>query len=259
MNTKESHRIVLNSLDEQRQKAANGLEFETAIVWGSNLYGLNTDESDLDVRCLHSFTDKRILLGFDSRIANSWATISYDLENRKIQLMSSEIRKFFDNLKNARSHVIDMLFAPDSAIILNVKDSFFNKLREHSSSLIDSHEFYEAINWHIFGEAGSLYEDNDFGYCPKKLTNIMRLHHRAKMFFLHDEVVVDLSPFPEFRESLLKIKNDPSILSYDEAEDIGYDAYRDVTAFYKERVTDRKFDEFVLEDILVQHYIERAF
>jgi uncharacterized protein len=102
-------------------------------IAGSNMYGTNTPESDIDKRGI-CVPPKEVLLGF----ADNFEQQDYSDEDTVVY----SLKKFMMLAASCNPNIIELLFAPDESIVTT--SSTWEILRKHR------HEFLSAKAYHTF-------------------------------------------------------------------------------------------------------------
>jgi RNA repair pathway DNA polymerase beta family len=87
-------------------------------IYGSHLFGLNTDSSDQDYKGVFQSSLSDIILGRDVKTINS-STSSFDQTNTSTDIDTEfkELRTFIGDCLDGQTYAIEMLFTPPSLIL----------------------------------------------------------------------------------------------------------------------------------------------
>lgn len=236
----------------------------TLLVGGSTLYGLNNENSDIDIRGIFSLSNPAQILGLDLYKAKSFD--SYTINNEDVDGSLHELRHFIYLLSKTNTQVLDVLFAPEEAFFF--KDSYIDLMRENSSRLIDSGQLYNSMKGYIHneirlllgertGKLGGKRKDalDTYGYSYKNLVQVLRLSFAAQTFFETGTYPVKISDFNQnLHDELMDIKNNPSKYSYDYAQKRSEHLITDLERHYAQRVVDLTFDHDFANSIISTFY-----
>lgn len=105
---------------EKIEDLLDGRQIVAIILHGSHIYGLNNENSDLDVKAVYLSSKEDILLGRIKMKSTTWSSGKKDAKNSKddvdIELFS--IHTFINLLRKSDSGAISMLFAPIESICM---------------------------------------------------------------------------------------------------------------------------------------------
>lgn len=185
-----------------------------SLVGGSNLYGLNTPESDIDYRGLFVAQEKKYLAGLDK--------IESIVQTGDTDSTYYEIGRYLQLLRKSNTQVLEILFAPDNAFIY--KNPIFDELRENRYNLFDTNVLKNSLKGYVYSEirlatgerSGQLGGKRkkaveNYGFSPKNFTQILRLCKVGIEFFNSGQYIVNIKEFDsEYWETLMNIKTRPS-------------------------------------------------
>lgn len=107
------------------------------MKFGSHLYGLNTPESDTDLKGIFIPSYRDIILGTDKKVIDK-STNKTNTKNNTDDIDHElfSLKHFIKNCKEGQTWAIDMLFAPSSAITASSKEWDF--IRVNKDKLLTS-------------------------------------------------------------------------------------------------------------------------
>ena len=192
------------------------------LVGGSNLYGLNTPESDVDYRGIFVATDKKYTTGFEK--------IESIVRDGDVDATFYEIGHFLRLLRKSNTQVMEILFAPDGAF--TYKDPDFDEIRKRKYTLINSDHLKNSLKGYIHSEmrlatgerrgrlGGARKATVDkYGFSPKNFVQILRLCKVGIEFFKNGEYMVNVKEFdPDYHKFLMDIKTKPENFTRDALE-----------------------------------------
>lgn len=183
------------------------------LIGGSNLYGLNNKNSDIDYRGLFKYTTPTYVSGFNK--------IESIVLTKSVDATYYEILHFLKLLQKSNTQVLEILFAPEKAI---TKDSsFFKMLRYFKYSLINSEILKKSLLGYIYSEmrlatgerSGKLGGKrratvDQFGFSPKNFVQLIRLCEVGCLFFKEGVYMVNVAEQDrDLHSYLMDIKNNP--------------------------------------------------
>lgn len=191
------------------------------IIAGSQLYKLNTPESDTDYRFIYLTDDLESFVGL--KTDNSQVKITDDIDSA-----GHELRAFMRHLRNTNTNSIELMFAPEAAFIL--KEPEFDILLKNKYSLIDSANLIKSTKGYVqterrlaLGErTGRLggkrkAEIEIRGWSRKNVSQIIRIVAATKHFSTTGFYPVDLSTIDTEAYLLaFNIKNKPDLYTKDQ-------------------------------------------
>lgn len=226
---------------------------------GSHLYGLNTPESDVDIRGIFVNTDPKFILG-----TGRFEELRKQDHKLKEDIVYKEVSHLMRLLQNSNSEALEVLFADDSAFTTKAYE--FNLIRAVRHSLVDSERLYKCLRGYMQGEyrlaigerkgqiGGKRYAKlQEVGFSPKNFTQLFRLAYLGATFFLQDRFVVNVSGEPYF-EQLMSIKTTPEKHTKESLTEMYKRAEQSLDDAFKLRVVDRKFDEKLANELLLNIY-----
>lgn len=193
------------------------------IIAGSRLYGLETPESDKDLRGVFLNTSPNSILGLDRDEL---------IKKESIDSLHFELRHFLRSLKKTNTQMIELLFADESDFLLLEPE--FAEIQNNKFKLIDSNLFFKSLLGYIFnekrlangervGKLGGKRKNNleKYGFSPKNFSHLFRLAHCGSLFFETGFYPVNLKKHdPEFRDFIFEVKTQPEKFNKDELNDL---------------------------------------
>lgn len=224
-----------------------------SLVGGSNLYGLNTPESDIDYRGVFISRDTRYLSGLkkiDSIVTEKPDSTFY------------EIVRFFELLRKTNTQALEILFAPDEAFVY--MGYAMELIRSCKYSLFDSNTLKNSLRGYVFseirlatgqrsGQLGSKRKEavNKYGFSPKNFTQILRLCELGKNFFKTGEFIVRVKDYDvSLYNLLMEIKTQPQNFTCNQLESMVNSSFEELTKVMDESSISYKFDENLAADLI---------
>lgn len=211
------------------------------IVAGSRLYGLETPESDTDIRGVFLNTDPGEILGLSRR------------DNFKVageDTLLLEFRHYMGHLRKSNTSSIELLFAEGFDVLTDE----FRAVRENRLRFIDSDLFYRSLTGYIHnerrlangertGELGGKRKAqlDRHGFSPKNFSHLLRLAYCGEAFFRTSFYPVDLRG-TEFREAVFSVKTEPHRHTRESLNLLADEAVARLGAAYEGRKDRLEFD-----------------
>lgn len=230
------------------------------FLGGSHLYGLNTPESDTDVRGIFVNTDPAFIVG----------TRRFDEARKQNHLIKEdvvykEVSHFIRLLHQANTEALEILFADDSAF--TVLDKQMKDIRAWSGKLVSSEKLFNCLRGYMAGEyrlaigerkgqiGGKRYAKlQEVGFSPKNFTQLFRLSHVGKVFFTENRFPVNVKNEPCYAE-LMAIKTHPEKFTKEQLTEKFLGEEKMLIEAYENRVVNREFDEGVANALLLSVYM----
>jgi hypothetical protein len=96
----------------------------------------------------------------------------------------------------------------------------------------------------------------EVGFSPKNFVQLFRLANVGINFFSQNKYIVDSREFPDdLRSFLMSVKTTPENHKVEKLNEYANKLEKDLVKAYENRVVDLKFDEDLLNDILVDIYM----
>jgi len=227
-----------------------------SLLGGSNLYGLQNENSDLDYRGLFVSTDKKYVTGF--------RTLDSIVLTNEVDACYYELGKFLKLLRKSNTQVLEILFAPESSYVY--KHEFFDKLVANKYNLIDSDVLKSSLKGYVFSEirlatgerSGQLGGKRKeavakYGFSVKNFVQILRLCEVGKRFFETSQYMVKVSDFNQpLHDRLMDMKNHPEKYTCDQLREYVNLAYQDLVQAMDNTTISYKFDEDLAADLIVE-------
>lgn len=224
---------------------------------GSHSYGLNTPESDVDVRGVFLNTDFKHILSLES----------HDHQKEKEgDTMLFEIRRFVELLRNGNTGALEILFNKNWIEIDNKFDTYFANVGHR---FLDSDKLYRCLKGYAQhelrlamglrpGEIGfKRYEAvKKYGFSPKNFTQLFRLMMVGEVFFQSGKFIVNCKEFPdtEYYEFLTRVKTSPEMYSVDFLRKMYTEFEKKLDIAYAARGFTFKFDHEYAAEVLLNYY-----
>lgn len=235
---------------------------------GSQMYHLETPESDLDERGLFMHTDTDFILG----------TKRFDEERKQTDdedKVMKELSHYLTLVKKSNTEAMDVLFCDESAFLTFSPE--VKLLRDNAKHLIDSLHLFNCLRGYMKGElrlacgerkgkiGGKRYAKlQEVGFSPKNVVQLMRLSQVGCTFFESDMYVVDTrmfdckdmptKSFDSFHEFLYEIKTNPTQFTLDDVKSFASFYEKKIVDSYENRKITYHFDERLANEILLKLY-----
>lgn len=178
------------------------------IIAGSKLYGLETAESDTDIRGVFLNTLHGQILGLEKNEIS---------KQENSDSLHFEFLHFLKSLRKTNTQVIELIFSENP-----MKTSAeFEEIKHNKYRLLDSKKLFSSLIGYIHnekrlangertGELGSKRKKqlDQFGFSPKNFSHLLRLAYCGKTFFETAQYPVDLRGH-KIRDLLFSIKTEP--------------------------------------------------
>lgn len=231
------------------------------FLGGSHLYGLNTPESDMDVRGVFVNTDPAYILGtrrFDEARKQNHVL--------KEDVVYKEVSHFIRLLNQANTEALEILFADDAAFTTLAYE--MDLIRTNAAFLVDSERLFNCLRGYMAGEyrlaigerkgqiGGKRYAKlQEVGFSPKNFTQLFRLSHVGKVFFTENRFPVNVKDEPCFEE-LMAIKTTPEKFTKEQLTAKFQEEEKMLVEAYENRKVTRNFDEEIANKLLLDIYME---
>jgi len=232
------------------------------LIGGSRLYGLSSQDSDVDFRSVFINTEPAKILGlerFDSKVK----------QNDDEDDVAFELRHFLSLLKKSNTQVMEMLCVDENAFV--ELDNEFNILvLRQRTRFFDTNYLFSTLRGYIQGEKkrtngerkGQLGKKRHisvekYGYSYKNAIHCLRLARTGIEFFKTGRYLVNCRDFgADFYNLLLSIKNSPEKFGVKDINDL-IDVYEgEMARAYAERseANDYVFDYDYANLVLTEMY-----
>lgn len=234
----------------------NNLNIIFSYLGGSHSYGLNTENSDKDIRGIYLSEDVFSIFGMvkdEHKQGNG--------EDEKYH----ELRHFLRLCRNGNPEAIEMMYFRGKPIY---KNQFWDFICEKPHLLIDPHKFFKSLVGYTYGElkrangerTGKLGGKrktaiDKYGFSPKNFCQLLRLCFCGEIFFKEGYFPVDVKEYNLFHK-LMDIKMHPEkysreYLNSDCEESMG----RLKEAYNNSSILNQfSFDEDYVKKILLDSY-----
>ena len=226
---------------------------------GSHLYGINTPESDEDVRGVFVNANPAYILG----------TRRFDEERKqnpaiKEDIVYKEVSHLMRLLAQANSEALEVLFAEESSFSFLAPE--FALIQSHKDDLVSSEKLYKCLRGYMAGEyrlaigerkgqiGGKRYAKLlEVGFSPKNFTQLFRLAYCGKKFFTENRFPVNMKLEP-IHEFLMSVKTRPEEHSKESLTEAYEVAEKELDLAFENRVLERSFNDDVANEILLKLY-----
>jgi predicted nucleotidyltransferase len=225
---------------------------------GSHSYGLNTPESDVDVRGVFLNTDYKHILGLGAHEHQ---------KDKEGDTMLYEARRFVELLQNGNTGALEILFNKNW---IELDSRFGSVFLEQKHRFIDSDKLFKCLRGYAQhelrlamgmrpGEIGfKRYEAvKKYGFSPKNFCQLFRLMMVGEVYFQTGEFIVDCRRFPdkEYFEFLMRVKTQPASYTVGYIRGLYDEFEKKLVASYENRKVNSKFDhEYAAEALLRLYY-----
>ena len=189
-------------------------------IGGSKSYGINTKDSDTDIRGVYLTNKRTEILGLE-KIENK---ISNNIEDSVLW----ELVHFFKMLMRGNTQSFEILYS-DNPNILSVNEDFSDLVLKNRERFIDTEVFVNSLYGYILGEKNRCFQYHGvhgdkrkkaidkYGYSYKNVVQVLRLC-QCGIWFLQDGYfsVNVMERDIDFAHELLEIKTNPENFSKEE-------------------------------------------
>lgn len=217
-------------------------EFFYIGLYGSQNYGLATDKSDVDTKCMILPTSREVILGKPKTSTDVVIPSDDALCNVK------DIREMFGNFFKGNINFVEILYTEWALENLHYLDEI-QALRDFRDEIATrnvpnlfamaagmARQKYVAFEKPFESKLGILAK---YGYDPKQLHHLVRLYHFIDDFVGSESFKVALHPTGATKELLISLKTEP--LPYDKAK-----AMREQFMFNIDELVKEKSKQFAL-------------
>lgn len=227
------------------------------LLGGSHLYGLNNEESDVDVRYVYLNTDVSDIIGLGrSDVQN----VCNDDEDK----LGYEIRKYFNVLKKGNPNAIEWLYADK---FIQCAPQFRTLVLDEKERLIDSEAFFKALD----GYAGDEYKKAlgltqkhmgtrkdaiaKYGYSNRNASHMIRLMFSGRYFFQFGDLPVNIKKVDYVVSKLVSdIKSTPEKFSKEDIDHLMLEYKQAFLEAHRTTLIDFKFDEQYADEVILHLY-----
>lgn len=235
------------------------MKYLLKFLGGSHSYGLNTPQSDEDLRGVFMHTDPSFIVGLN-RFEHQENIAGGADEKFK------ELRHFLCLLRKANSEAIECLFiTPKSVIEFSPEMELIWKNR---AKLLDSEQLFKCLKGYMQGElklangerTGKLgskrkTQIDKYKFSPKNFTQYFRLAWAGGIFF--DKGYFPVNVFEEdaaFGNKLMQIKTKPETVTVEELNLAAKEAERVLEEKFKNRKTNFSFCQKTANELCLRLY-----
>ena len=227
------------------------------VIGGSNAFGLNTAESDMDYRGVFANTDPAKILGLEK--------LDHVQKQETDDVVYYEVRKYFELLKNGNTGAIEILFTENP-----IKDTdFFAEVRANRIKFIDTDKMFRCLLGYMQSErrlangerTGVLggkrkLQLEKYGFSPKNFVQLFRLAYCGEVLFQKGYFPVNIkNDNVEFWKWLMDVKTQPQNHTKEELNR-GVDEWElRLKRAYDTRQVNYSFDLDLANELLRQVYL----
>ena len=227
------------------------------VIGGSNAFGLNTAESDMDYRGVFANTDPAKILGLEK--------LDHVQKQETDDVVYYEVRKYFELLKNGNTGAIEILFTENP-----IKDTdFFAEVRANRIKFIDTDKMFRCLLGYMQSErrlangerTGVLggkrkLQLEKYGFSPKNFVQLFRLAYCGEKLFQKGYFPVNIKDDNvEFWKWLMDVKTQPQNHTKEELNR-GVDEWElRLKLAYDTRQVNYSFDLDLANELLRQVYL----
>lgn len=226
------------------------------LIAGSKMYGLDTPESDTDIRGVYLNTEYKDILGTDR---NEILKIEKEQDS-----LYFEFLHYLKSLKKTNTQAIEILFSEN---FIECHEEF-EELRKNKFKLIDSEKLFSSLKGYIYnekklatgqrtGELGSKRKKQLelYGFSPKNFSHLLRLAYSGKVFFKTSKYPINILRHDiVFRNFLYSIKTEPEKYSMSQLLDLSEKAVEDLSLAFENREKNYSFDIDLANSFCLKFY-----
>jgi predicted nucleotidyltransferase len=228
------------------------------IVAGSRLYGIETPESDNDIRGVFLNTSFNLILGLDKVEIN---------KKESEDILYFELKHFLSRLRKTNTQMIELLFAEDEDFTTMTPE--FLKIKENKLKLIDSETLFNSLMGYIenekrlangerTGKLGGKRKCNldQYGFSPKNFSHLFRLAHCGAKFFETDNYPVNIKKSDiEFRNFIYSVKTEPHKFNKEYLNSMTKKSIEKLKTSFNNRKNNFKFDSEFANYLCYEFYM----
>ena len=228
------------------------------MLGGSNAYGLQTPQSDLDYRGVYLYEKSSEIIGLD-RFPD---TVDKKEENDEFYY---EFRHFLTMLRKSSTHAMELLFNTQWIEV----DPRFEALHLQKDKLIDSERMYKSLKGYLQNErrlangertgdlGGKRKASLDlYGFSPRNFVHILRLNFCATVFFKKGYYPVNIrNECSDFADSLVTLKTQPESFTKETLNDMADIFEQKTDTAFSNRAYSYKFDNDFANRLCLEFYL----
>jgi predicted nucleotidyltransferase len=227
------------------------------MIGGSQSYGLNTPESDLDQRGIYLNMDRAHVIGLRKHEHQQ-------KQGNGVDEVFTEFRNALKLLQAGNTQMIELLFNENWVYI----GPEWKLVIENRRRLISSGKLFSCLRGYGQNElklalglrTGALGGKRKgaierWGYSPKNVVQLIRLYWAGSVYFQKGVFPVRVADFnSDLAEQLFQIKTRPEIFSKDRIEPLAKMWEENLVKSYECRSVDTEFNEEVANNICLKVY-----
>lgn len=219
-----------------------------STIGGSKSYGIDTKDSDTDIRGVWTTEDREEILGLKK--------IRDKISNNDVDSVFWELVHFLKMLKKGNTQSLEILYS-ENPNILSVDSDFSELILKNRGKFLDTETIVESLKGYIHGEKSRCFvyhgvhgdkrkkAIDKYGYSYKNAVQVLRLA-QCGIWFLEDGYfsVNVMERDMDFAQDLLEIKTNPQNFSTREIFDKIEEKIEEFLEVAKNRKThlDKKFN-----------------
>ncbi len=220
------------------------------------MYGLQTPESDTDIRGVFLNTDPASIIGLGRDEI-------FKAEGQDTLLF--EFRHFLKSLSKTNTQALELLFADEYLEIYPE----FKRMRENRLRLIDSGRLFSSLRGYIgnerklanggrTGNLGSKRKEQieKYGFSPKNFSHLFRLAYCGSTFFRTSSYPVNISRHDaQMHGFIFSVKTEPWKYSRESLDAMAEKSLLDLESDFKSRREDFVFDIDFANQLCLEFYL----
>jgi predicted nucleotidyltransferase len=234
-----------------------GMEMLFTMIGGSQSYGLNTPESDTDLRGVFINTEPSKILGLER--------MDHVQKQETDDVVYYELRKFFELLRNGNTGALEILFSEE---YLTSSDIFY-EIRANKFKFVDTDKMFRCLLGYMQGERrlangertgvlGSKRKSQveKYGFSPKNFTQLFRLANCGMVLFEKGYFPVNMKKYDEnVHAFLMRVKTKPESYSKEQLNNFADHYEAQLKLMYENRKFKYTFDSDYANDVLRRAYL----
>lgn len=228
------------------------------LIAGSKLYGLDTIESDTDIRGVFLNTKPSEILGLNKNEI---------IKKESFDSVLFEFRHFLKGMKKTNTQMFELVFANDEHF--SVLEPEFIEIRNNKLKLIDSVTLFKSLIGYIenekrlangerTGKLGGKRRKSleTYGFSPKNFSHLLRLAYCGTVFFETNFYPVNLKKHDvEFRNFIFEIKTQPEKFNKNHLNILAEKAVEKLKIAFNSRKNNFEFDEDLANQFCYNFYM----